>query len=91
MGTLFGAFMRRFWGSWRRQQDERLLLTTFWPQDYWQGTICQSGEQDYQITRHVRAADPRFFEIWGRVVSQGATRPDMQVGPMPRISEQRAA
>jgi hypothetical protein len=78
MRTWLGAFVRRYQRGWWRWQGERLLLTTFWPQDYWRGVTCRIGEQDYQITRYVRAADPRFFEVWGRIVPQGATMLDTQ-------------
>ena len=68
-----------------------MLLTTFWPQDYWRGTICQIGEQDYQITRYVRGLDPRYFEVWGRVVARRATMLDTQEAPTTDAANERAA
>jgi hypothetical protein len=68
-----------------------MLLTAFWPQDYRRGTTCRIGEQDYQITRYVRAADPRYFEVWGRGVPQGAPGLDVPGAHMWHWGKQRAA
>jgi hypothetical protein len=88
MSTWLGAFVRRYRGGWWRLQGERMLLTTFWPQDYRWGTTYRIGEQDYQIRRYVRGDDPRYFEVWGRVVSQVAL---VRGAPRMKAGEQRAA
>jgi|GEM_PF-3923591 len=56
--------------AWWRLHGERPLLTTFWPQDYQRGALYQLDDQSYEITRYVRAADGRFFEVWGRPLAE---------------------
>ncbi len=51
--------------SWHRQ-GQRMLLTTFWPQDYRRGAVYPVNRPTYRITRYTRAADQRLFEVWGR-------------------------
>jgi hypothetical protein len=55
--------LRRFWYHLR---GERAILTTFWPQDYRRRELYMLGSQGFQITRYLRAADPGFYEVWGR-------------------------
>ena len=62
--------LQRVWWRW---QGEQPLTTTFWPQDYPCGTECSIGDWRYHITRYVRAADPRFFEVWGRPLTRTLT------------------
>ncbi len=53
---------------WRQSQGEQVLLTTFWPNDYRRDAVYTLDGTHYRITRYVRsAADPRFFEVWGKV------------------------
>ncbi len=56
-------WLRRYY--WH-QQGERMLLTTFWPQDYPRGAVYPANFPTYRITRYVHAADHRFFEVWGQ-------------------------
>ncbi len=55
---------------WREFRGEHALLTTFWPQDYRREAVYALDGTNYQITRYVRSvADPRCFEVWGKVVT----------------------
>ena len=56
--------------QWWRYRGERPLLVTFWPQDFRRHSTHPLDGQHYQITRYVRASDPRFFEVWGRFVEE---------------------
>ena len=60
--------------AWWRLHGEQPLVTTFWPQDYPRGAEFQIGDQWYQITRYARAADPQFFEVWGKAVRRGVAQ-----------------
>ncbi len=66
--------LRRLREDWWRSQGERPLVTTFWPQDYQQRTTHTINGRRYHVTRYVRAADPRFFEVWGRPLDRAVTR-----------------
>jgi hypothetical protein len=59
--------------SWHRQ-GQRMLLTTFWPQDYRRGAVYPANCPTYRITRYVHAADHRLFEVWGQPLA--STDPD---------------
>jgi len=92
MITWLGALVKRSRGEWWRRQGGQVLVTTFWPQDYRRGTTVRIGDQDYRISRYVRAADPRYFEVWGRAVTQTTTTMlDTQRAPMPQGGERLAA
>ena len=75
----------RLRGAWWRRSGEHALVTTFWPQDYVREAEALVGGQAYHITRYVRAADPRFFEVWGRPVPQ-AIRTQERTASGPRTS-----
>lgn len=49
------------------------LLTTFWANDYKRGQEYTIEGRTYRITRYVRAADPRFFDVWGYEVQPATT------------------
>ncbi len=49
-------------------RGERLLLTTFWPQDYRRGTVYTLNNGTYRITRYFHATDDRFFEVWAEPI-----------------------
>ncbi len=57
-------------------KSEQLLVTTFWPNDYALHSEQWIAGRPYRITRYARAADQRFFEIWGvEADEQGAGPP----------------
>ncbi len=51
---------------YRHSRGERMLLTTFWPQDYRRGSVYPVNQSTYRITRYVPAADQHMFEVWGQ-------------------------
>jgi hypothetical protein len=51
-------------------RGERVLLTTFWPQDYRRGTVYPVNHPTYRITRYTHATDQRMFEVWGQPLAQ---------------------
>jgi hypothetical protein len=64
-----GTCKRLFGGN----RNERALLTTFWANDYKRGQDYDIEGRAYRITRYVRAADGRFFEVWGYEVQAKTT------------------
>ncbi len=48
---------------YRHARGERVLLITFWPQDYRRGTVYPVSHPTYRITRYVHAADQHLFEV----------------------------
>ena len=54
--------------AWRRWQGEKILLTTFWPNDYRRGALVKIDGRCYRVTRYFHADDPRFFEVWGKAL-----------------------
>ncbi len=52
------------------RRGERVLLITFWPQDYRRGTVYPANRPTYRITRYTHAADQRLFEVWGQPLAQ---------------------
>src|SRR4051794_10697978 len=54
---------------WWRQRGEEALIVTFWPQDYPRNGLYRRDKTLYRITRYVRTADRRHFEVWGRRLS----------------------
>ena len=62
---LAGRLQRLWWQS----RGEQPILAAFWPQDFQRDTSRWIAGKQYHITRYVRAADPRFFEVWGRAAS----------------------
>ena len=64
--SMFDRIRRHYY----HRRGERVLLTTFWPQDYWRGTMYAVNRATYRITRYVHAADQRLFEVWGQPLAQ---------------------
>ncbi len=90
MNTWLETFFRRSRGE-GRQQDERVLLTTFWPGDYRREAVSTLDGSHYRVTRVSRSvADPRFFEVWGKVVTQGEVHPQESERPTHRFAGQQA-
>ena len=59
---------RRAW--WQRRGEQPVVTTFGRSTNYRRGTYCWNGSRCYQITRYVRAADPQFFEVWGKEVQR---------------------
>lgn len=59
------GIVKQFRRGWYRIKGEQELLVTFWPNDYRRGATYGVNGQEYEITRYVRTADPRYFEVWG--------------------------
>jgi hypothetical protein len=62
------SLLRRIW---YRARGEQVVLITFWPGDYRRNQVYTINGRDYRITRYMRAAEVRFFEVWGREVAGG--------------------
>ena len=62
-------FDRIRWHYYHRR-GERVLLTTFWPQDYRRGTVYAVNRATYRITHYTHAADECVFEVWGQPLAQ---------------------
>ena len=61
--------------AWWRYRGEEPLLTTFWVHDYRPGSRRWLNGRCYRITHYLRsAADPCFFEVWGKEVQPAVAR-----------------
>jgi hypothetical protein len=58
--------LQRIRCMWLQRGTEQPVLTAYWPRDYPIGSVQKFGWRCYKITRYIRAAGSRFFDVWGR-------------------------
>ena len=76
--SMFDRIRRHYY----HRRGERVLVTTFWPQDYRRGTVYAVNRATYRITHYTHAADECVFEVWGQPLAQAdAGRSPPHSGP----------